>query len=495
MSNPHITPPHPAKELLARYAATFRAAWQHRHELAGPRRLTDELAFLPAHLSLQETPVHPAPRRAAIAICALFVIALAWSILGEIDIVAVANGRIVVSDRTKTIQPLATSVIKAIHVRDGDEVKAGQILIELDATDAVADTNRVAQEYDAAYAEGLRTAILMAALNGNGHGPRWPEQSRLGTDADSQAKEQLSSEWNDIRAKLDKLQAELQHREAEVATAEAQVLKLQTTLPLVRQRETDFAALTQQGFVAGHAGQDRTRERIELERDLATALAHRQEARAARTESEQNRMAYKAETVRNLRERHNDAELKQQQLTQEGDKAHQRVALTQLTAPADGTIQQLAVHTTGGVVTPAQALMVLVPKDAHLSAELLLENKDIGFVHEGQDATIKVEAFPYTRFGTLPATVSRVSTDAITSDRSNVQADATNNDNSRNGLNPPVYSIMVAMQKETLSSEGRKHKLAPGMSVTAEIKTGHRRVIDYLLSPLESAIHESFGER
>ena len=130
---------HPVWELLGRYKATVLAAWAVRHDLAGPSRLSDEAAFLPAALSLQETPAHPSPRRLACAICVLMAAGLAWAALGEIDIVAVAPGRIVVSDRTKTLQPLETSVIKRVLVKDGDSVQAGQVLVELDATYADAD--------------------------------------------------------------------------------------------------------------------------------------------------------------------------------------------------------------------------------------------------------------------------------------------------------------------------------------------------------------------
>ena len=133
---------HPALELLTRYKAVLQAAWQARHELAGPKRLADEAAFLPAALSLQESPPHPAPRRALWAIMGLFVIALLWACVGQVDIVAVAPGRIVVSEGTKLIQPLEASVVTAIKVKDGDHVEAGHVLIELDATAPMADQVR-----------------------------------------------------------------------------------------------------------------------------------------------------------------------------------------------------------------------------------------------------------------------------------------------------------------------------------------------------------------
>jgi hemolysin D len=138
--------PHPVFELLRRYAAVFKAAWAARTELAGPQRLAHERAFLPAALSLQETPVHPAPRRAMWALMALVTAAIVWSCIGQLDIVAVAPGRVIVSDRTKLVQPLEAGVVKAIHVRDGDKVQAGQLLVELDPTAASADTRTVAEQ-------------------------------------------------------------------------------------------------------------------------------------------------------------------------------------------------------------------------------------------------------------------------------------------------------------------------------------------------------------
>ena len=164
VANP-ATPRHPAIELLARYRAIFKAAWQHRHELAGPARLADEQAFLPAALSLQETPVHPAPRRIAFVLMALFLIALAWAILGKIDIVAVAPGRIIVSDRTKVIQPLERSVVSRILVKDGDQVEAGQALVELDPTTAQADMASLHETRKAAQSEWLRTHTLKKMLS------------------------------------------------------------------------------------------------------------------------------------------------------------------------------------------------------------------------------------------------------------------------------------------------------------------------------------------
>ena len=491
------TPRHPASELLARYRAIFQAAWQHRRELAGPARLADEQAFLPAALSLQETPVHPAPRRIAYVLMALFLIALAWAILGKIDIVAVAPGRVIVSDRTKVIQPLERSVVQRILVKDGDHVQAGQPLVELDPTTAQADKASLVETRKAAQSEWLRAQILQKMLSKqelSAHTHQAVDAKKAinqalhqdtpadwtpADKADTQAQiAQLAAEWSDITARLAKLSAEHQRRQAEMATVRAMIGKLEATLPIARQREQDFQALTAQGFMSGHANQDRTRERIELERDLATQQARLQEAQAALREAEHARSAYLAETRRSLSERQAQADLKRHQTGQELAKATQREHLATLTAPVSGTVQQLALHTEGGVVTEAQALMVIVPDAASVSAEVQLENKDIGFVAPGQDVAIKLETFPFTRYGTVKATVDKVTQDAV-------------NDEKRGA----VFPATLKLNQTHIDVDGKPIRLAPGMNVTAEIKTGKRRVIEYLLSPIEKAGRESLRER
>lgn len=497
---------HPFVELLARYRAVFSAAWARRDELAGPKRLRDETAFLPAALSLQETPPHPAPRRAVWAIAALFAIALAWACIGQVDIVAVAHGRIVVSDRTKLIQPLETSVVKAIHVRDGDKVQAGQLLIELDATAPQADTNRLRQEHATAQSEALRSRALIQALQQpNKAEPKLPQPTDLAKDgmtADDTAlaTAQLQAEWADIRAKQARLDAEIRRRQAEIATVEQQIAKLQTTLPIVQQRERDFLALSKEGFVASHAGQDKTRERIELEKDLATQQARLQETRAALAESQRNAASFEAETLKTLRERLAQADLRRTQAGEEGIKAEQRRALTRLTAPVAGTVQQLAVHTPGGVVTPAQALMVVVPEHAEVTAEVELENKDIGFVEVGQQAEIKLEAFPYTDYGTVPATVTRIAADAVNRDalaaeQSARAAGEEHPDKARTHAAGAYFPTTLRLARSALQVEGKAVSLSPGLAVTAEVKTGTRRLIDFLLDPVKRRSEESLRER
>ena len=470
MTGQATSPAQPWRDWLRRHTAVTSAAWAARLDLAGPQRLADEQAFLPAALSLQETPVHPAPRRALWVIMALFATALLWSVVGQVNIVAVAPGRIVVSQRTKIVQPLEPAVVRAIHVKDGDRVQAGQLLIELDPTGASADSASVLAQRQAAESDDHRARALLQAL-ASGMAPRLQ-----GAGADVQG--QLTAEWLDIAARRARLAAELNRREAELATAREVLAKLHATLPLARQREADIQNLSAQGFVAGHAAQDRSRERIELEGDLATQQARLAEAQAALAETRQTQAAYLAETRRSLGERAAQAALKAGQMAQEGSKTAQRERLTRLLAPVAGIVQQLAVHTTGGVVTAAQPLLVVVPNDAEVMAEVTIDNKDIGFVKVGQAAEIKVEAFNFTRYGTVPATVVGVSADAVVDERRGA-----------------LFLATLTLNRNYIQIDGARMALNPGLNVAAEVKTGRRRLIDFLLSPVRQGFSESGRER
>lgn len=466
---------HPLLALFARYAAVLRAAWTERAALAGPTRTPDEIAFLPAALSLQETPSHPAPHRLAWVLIALFLLALAWAVCSEVDIVAVAPGRVIVSDRTKVIQPLEASVVRRVLVKDGDRVRKGQVLVQLDPTMAQADKATIKELLADAVSDELRSSALIAALAAN---PGVALAQHAGQIPEGRVRRQLQAEWQDIAAKLARLDAEMAHRRAELATVQATIGKIETSLPMLRAREADLLALGGQGFVSGHATQDKMRERIELERDLLTQRARLAEANSAIREAEQGAAAYRTDTLRLLSDRQAQAASKHQQLNADFSKAGQREYLTQLTAPVDGIVQQLAVHTTGGVVTVAQPLMIVVPDAEKVGAEVSIANQDIGFVYAGQKVEVKLETFPYTRYGTVQATVSIVTADAVVDEKIG-----------------SFYPATLTFRQKDIVIDGKRVALTPGMNITAEIKTGRRRIIDFLLSPVQRAGSESLRER
>jgi hemolysin D len=455
---------HPALELLARYRAVGAAAWAARHDLAGPRRLAHETAFLPAALALQDTPVHPAPRRAMAVIVALLAAALGWSLWGEVDVVAVAPGRLMLSEGRQLVQPLETAVVRRIAVRDGDRVAAGQLLLELDPTAAQADHASLQAQAAAAAAERQRAQALLAALARSLRPPG--------------AEPAVQAEWQDIAARRERLAADTRLREAETTTALRALDKVAALLPLARQREADTRALAGQGFVAGHALQDRSRDRIELEQEHATQQARVAEAQAALHEARQAQAAHDAEVRRQLQDRLLQAQQQQAQLQPQLDKGAHREGLTQLRAPVAGQVQELAVRSLGGVVTPAQTLMVIVPEAGPLHAEVMLENKDIGFVHPGQAAAVKLEAFPFTRYGTVEATVNSISADAVVGEDGVAR-----------------FKALLTLAAGEVAVEGRAVRLGAGLNVTGEIKTGRRKLIRFLLDPVVAYRGEAWRER
>ena len=289
---------------------------------------------------------------------------------------------------------------------------------------------------------------------------------------------QVSGQYQEYQARRLQLQTEITRRRAELQATQEQVTKLEQTAPIARQRAQDYQKLVKENFISQHGYLEREQARIEQEQDLASSRSKVTEIRAALMEAQQQQATLAAETRRQLLDQHNQAVQKAVSLDQEWVKADQRGRLMHMTSPVAGTVQQLAVHTVGGVVTPAQPLMVIVPKENVLEVEAMLPNKEIGFVNPGQDAEVKVETFPFTKYGTLHGTITQVSSDAIQDEKL--------------GL---IYSTRVKLAKDTIQVENKTVRLTPGMAVTVEVKTGTRRVIEYFLSPLMQVTSESLRER
>jgi len=488
-----------SREFLHRYAEIFKHVWQRRSELDSPPRLQHELQFLPAALALQETPVHPAPRYTMGVIMVFALMALLWSIFGKVDIVATAQGKIIPNDRTKVIQPLDTAVIKRIHVRDGQQVKAGDLLVELDATIAQADSDRTQSDWQQAQLDGARAQAMLAALEQNKafvemHDPL----NGAAPERFSAAQRFLQGEYSEYRAKFQQLDATLAQNQAERRGLLETQQKLESTLPIVTLRASDMKVLLEKNYVGRHEYLEKEQQRIEMERDLAAIKAKISEVDAVILNTERQKQALTAETRRAQLDLLNEAEQKRNANQQEYIKANDRRRAMTLIAPVDGFVQQLAVHTVGGVVTPAQQLMVVVPSNNQLEVEAFVQNKDIGFVNVGQEAQVKVETFSFTKYGTINGKVLNVSNDAIQQDArqsSSPRETAAGSDDKAQAGGVLVYAARVQLEKSTMQVDGKTVNLTPGMAVTVEIKTGKRRLIEYFLSPLMQYKDESLRER
>lgn len=440
-------------------------------------RTQDERHFLPAALEIQETPPSPLGRAISGSIVVLFGLAIVWACLGKIDIVAVAQGKIIPSDRTKIIQPLEIGTVRAIHIQEGQHVKKGDVLIDLDTTGTQADVSRLGSEYHTARAELARAAALVQAMQTNTTPEaHWPKS--ITADILAPQQQLLASQWQHYQARLNSLDSEHNRRQAELAGTDEQIKKLEATLPLISERAAALKTLADKHLTPRHSYLELEQQRIEQNQDLQTQRQHRQELLASLDQLKQQRQAEHSDALNTALAELADAKRRSQGLSQETIKADQRNQLQRFTAPVDGVVQQLAVHTIGGVVTPAQQLMVIVPHEDSIEIEARLQNKDIGFVHEGQRAEVKVDAFPYTKYGTLDAELIDISDDAIQDERL--------------GL---LFTARVALDRATLKVDERTVRLSPGMAVTVEIQTGTRRLIEYVLSPLIQYADESVRER
>lgn len=444
------------------------------------KRTKSEFEFLPAVLEIQETPPSPLGRAIAWTLIAFFTIAVIWACIGKVDIVAVAQGKIIPGDRIKVIQPLEIGTVRTIHVHEGQAVTKGDLLVELDATSSGADRQRLSEQLMTAKIEAARWRALSVLEFRAEHRPSpafaAPPQANPAQMAVQQRL--LQNQIAEYTARLSEIHNAIEQRRAEQAGAKETVAKLEATLPLVTKRADALKNLTDKKLASEHSYLELEQQRIEQQQDLAIQRNRLKETASAIAGAEQQRLALQAEFKRTALTELAKAEEASTALTQELVKAEQRTTLQHLTAPVSGVVQQLAVHTVGGVVTPAQQLMVVVPKEHALEIEALVKNQDIGFVRDGQIAEVKVETFPFTKYGTIDAQLLHVSNDAIADEKL--------------GL---VYSVRVLMKKSVMDVEGKRVNLTPGMAVTVEVKTGKRRLIEYFLSPLLQYAKESVRER
>src|ERR1700687_183850 len=380
---------------------------------AAPKpRDREELAFLPAALEIVETPPSPAGRAISATLIALFVLGLAWASLGHVDIVATATGKIIPTGYSKVIQPFETGVVRAIRVANGQNVNAGDALIELDPTINEGEINHLKGDLQSAQ---LDIARLRAALTDTDdplaafHPPEGANPALVATQ-----RQFLLTQITEHKAKIAALDGQRAQKEAELATTSATVDKLDAVIPTIEERVNIRKTLNEYGNKLQYF--EVLQQLTESQQERLVQKSRLKEARAAVAAIIETRSQTRAEHRPTLFGDTHEAERKAAGLAADLSKAEQRTKLQQLTAPVSGMVQQLAVHTIGGVVTPAQTLLVLVPNESHLEIEAMVSNHDIGFVHIGDEVEIKVDTFDFTRYGLLHGRVMNISSDAIVRD-------------------------------------------------------------------------------
>lgn len=468
-------------DLWLRYKKAFYETWAIRKQLEIQERMQDEREFLPAHLELIETPTSVAPKLVMRIIMAFAVIALLWAIIGQVEIVAVSTGKTIPSGHSKAIQPLETSVIKRIYVKDGDHVEKGDQLIELAGIGSDSDYQQARRQLDAAILAKLRNQALLQALDSR----TMPDITldaikpyALVEVEVAAAKQLVRNQYQSWFIQDEQSQAILQQHQAELRSTRSQITKLKNVGEIEKQRLADYQKLRDKNYLSQHELYSQQSKIIENDQDLKSLYEQQKQVLESvhQTEKERslNLQLLKRDTLDGLRAANETINELQEQLA----KTRQRQMLMSLTAPVSGVVQQLAFHSEGGVVMEGQPIMILAPLNDTIEVDAMVANKDIGFVKAGQDVVVKIESFPYTRYGYLTGKVQHVSLDAI--------------EDEKLGL---IFNARVALDQQKIMIENTSVPLSAGMNVTAEIKTGKRRVIDYLLSPLQTTIDNSFIER
>jgi len=461
---------------LAHNWQVIRAALKADKERRRGSLRSREVDFLPAALEVIERPVSPTARVTTWVLLIGLLITCAWLVLGRVDVVVPASGKIVPTGNIKIVQSPGSGVVHAIYVRDGDVVAKGQSLVDLDPTLSGADLAQAQKALIAAELDAARNQAIADALAGRGLHFTPPE----GVDPAVVAIQRrlIEAQLAEVDATTAGLVSARSSAMADAQGASAQISKLNETVPILDNELANMRRLDAKGYAPGLRLLELERTRRQESGDREVAMAQRArglaEARKFADQANQTRELARRTALTDLAKAQGEAILRREEVT----KASQKRQFQRLTAPVGGTIQQLTLHTIGGVVEPARSLMVIVPNQDGLEVEVRILNKDVGFVREGQPVAVKLEAFPFTRYGTVPGTIKGISRDAVPDPKLG-----------------SVYTATVSLGQAYIVVDGRNVPLSAGLAATADIRTGSRTIISYLVSPLATSVAQAARER
>jgi HlyD family secretion protein len=436
----------------------------------------DSADFSPRLIELRERAPHPLARSVMFALLGLLAALVLWAVLGKLDIVAVAHGKLVPLHDVQIVQPIEQGRVSEVLVREGERVHAGQVLMRMDEVNPLADRNTLESRL-------RETRLAMRRVEAELGLARWGRLDDEDPVAFSRAQAQYLANRRGLEQNLAAERAREERAAFDLRAAEQTRAKLERTIAHYREQEAAYERLAGEGFVGRIQARDKTRERIEHEQDLAAQAALAEGLRASVREARHRIAATESEYHRALEAERAQLATQIEGLEQEHAKAAYRHAQFDLKAPRDGVVKDLATHTPGTVVAPGTVLMTLVPDD-RLRAEVWVAQEDAGFVRPGQTVRLKLAAYEFQKYGMASGRVALLSADA--SETRPPQAGA-----------PDVstYRALVEIDSPYLRADGTRHAMTSGMRVAAEIHLGRRSVMEYLLSPIRGAFHEAGRER
>jgi len=439
---------------------------------------TESIEFLPGVAGIESRPAAPLARTVVYLVALLIATLITWAVFGRLDVIAVADGKLVPQSFLKIVQPADSGIVAEILVKEGEEVQADQVLMRMDTQLSTADSKTVQAELAL---KSLQLRRIEAELKGvplkrsAGDPPEVFRQVEAQYAANRQA---YLNAANEAAAGAAKARQDL-------ASAQEVEAKLKATMPHYQRQAEAFEKLGKDGFASPLIVADKQRERIEREQDLR-AQAHAVAGyRNALEETELRLSQISANYRQQLQKEKVETLAHYQKLEQDWAKQQHRNTLLELKAPQSGIVKDLATHTRGTVVAPGTIVLTLVPKDEPLMAEVWVKNQDAGFVHEGQAVKVKLATYPFQKYGMIEGKIAQVSADA--SEPGGAKQEGAE------GL--LAYKAIVALDRQYLESDAKQLKLSPGMRVSAEINQGSRTVLEYLLSPVTKAFHEAARER
>lgn len=492
--------------------ATRKPPRQKRAAAESKRRRRVDTDFLPAALEVLETPPSPVGRSVLWVIILAALSSLLWACLAQVDVVAVAEGRIIPRARLQSAEAAEAGVVREIYVREGQRVAAGEPLVALDPTYAGADASSAKTEYATAVLARARAEALLTRVAG---------KAAVFTPPPGVDPAAAAAEGEAVRARvaaLDESVGALDNRingaRAQIAGLEAEKAKAAETLPLVQSQLDGRRRLLEKGLAP------RTQV-LALEERVVT-LTRDTEVRAAEIRQTEAEIAMlrreRAKALEDFRAQAAAEKAEAEAIVATRAEGVRKAALREgyqvLVAPVAGIINEVSVTTIGDVVEAGASLVTLVPAGEELIVEALVLNRDAGFVREGQQVIVKLEAFPFTRHGFVEGVVESISPDATADDARGLVFPARIRltksslrevggalfDQRRNAIETVVREKAVGRRdgdeaREARAKDALAAVLSPGMAAQAEIITGRRRVVDFVLSPIARASREAGRER
>ncbi|AGS25815.1 HlyD family type I secretion periplasmic adaptor subunit [Rhizobium etli] len=477
----------------------------NRSVLALPSRsrTRSDQEFLAPALEVLETPPSPVGTALIVIICLLAMIGLAWAYIGRIDIIASAQGKIQPIGRVKVVQPLYGGKVVLLPPANGTEVHRGDVLFQLDSTEAIADEKDAEEALSSVQAETnrRRAALAAAAATEANRSDQIDWEADIPEKLRQRENAILASELGQLDASLASLRSQMRQKEGERDHLQDTLDEQASLVDTLQQRVAMRSTLVGEnaGPLAGVIDATETlktqRTQLAIQKgQLADAVAGIDVLKA---EIEKTRSTFVSDQTEKLGAAERQAEDLEQRL------AKSRAELAQMTvrSPIDGVVQASVISTEGQVVTAGEEVLRVVPAGATLELEVYVPNRDIGFVHVGQPAVVKLDAFPFTQYGTIPATITKIATDAIPApdaerrEEDNAAAPEASLFAGAERTQNLVFAVTLKLERSTVRVDGADIPLSPGMSATAEVRTGSRRILAYVFSPLVEVASAAMRER